>query len=156
MPPRLLGSESLAGQALSSYRLLTQEGSAEQQIVVASDRSACVSTAACPIEQAHRIAGCLLVFSVRAGYFNQARLALIRNYANLLALAFEPDEFYDWPQLKLRVMPPGEVQGRSFAQFHRRVADVLAASIQREQLVNVMQAELQVWSQLEEEFCARS
>jgi len=156
MPPRLLGAESLAGQALSSYRLMTREGSADQNIVVAADRTASVSTVACPIEHARRIAGCLLVFSVHAGYFSPTRLALIRNYANLLALAFEPDEFYDLQQFNLRVMPPWEVQARSFATFHRRVADVLAASMQHEQLVDVMQAELQVWGRFEEEFCDKS
>jgi hypothetical protein len=155
-PPRLLGSESLAGQALSSYRLMTKEGLADQNVMVASDRSASVSTVACPIEHARHIAGCLLAFSIHSGYFNQTRLALIRNYANLLALAFEPAEFYDLQQLDLRVMPPAEVQERSFALFHRRVADVLAASMPREQLVDVMQAELQVWSQFEEEFCTKS
>jgi hypothetical protein len=156
MPPRLLGTESLAGQALSSCRLLTEEGSADQNIVVTSDHTASITTVACPIEQAGRIAGCLLVFSMHPGSFSQARLALIRNYANLLALGFESYEFYDLQQLHLRAMPPEEVQARSFAQFHSRVADILAASIQREQLVNVMRAELEVWKQLEEEFCARS
>lgn len=153
MPPRLLGAESLAGRALSSCQLMTCEGLADPEAPVALEHMAHVSSVACPIERAGRIAGCLLAFSGQTGYFSRARLALIRNYANLLALAFEPHEFYDLPQINLQAMPSEEVQARSFAQFHQRVADVLAASMSSEQLVDVMQAELQVWGQLEEEFC---
>jgi hypothetical protein len=132
------------------------EGLADQNIMVASDRTVSVSTVACPIERARRVAGCLLAFSMHTDYFSQVRLALIRHYANLLALAFEPDEFYDLWRFNLCVMPSWDVQAQSFAAFHRRVADVLAASMQCEQFVDVMQAELQVWSQLEEEFCDKS
>jgi hypothetical protein len=156
MLPRLLGAESLAGQALSSNCLLIREELSDYDLMVAPGQACNTAAVACPIVQAHRVAGCLLAFCSRAEFFNQDRQALIRHYANLLALAFEPGEFYDLWQLNLRIMPSWDVQARSFTAFHQRVADVLAASIRREQFVDVVQAELQVWSQFEEEFCGKS
>jgi hypothetical protein len=156
MPPRLLGAESLAGQALSSYRLLTKAEAVDHQSAMESNLTDSITSAACPIEQASRIAGCLLACSTRPGYFNQTRLALIRNYANLLALAFEAHEFYDLPQLALCIMPSEEVQERYFAQFHQQVADMLAVSMQHDQYVSTTQAELAMWKKIEDSFITHS
>ena len=101
---------------------------------------------------AGRIAGCLLVSSTQNNYFlPQSRLALIENYANLLALAFEPEEFYEPCQIELNVMPNQEIQKKHFANFRQRVANTMMEGAINKRPVNNLEAERLVWQQLEEE-----
>lgn len=148
----LLGAESLAGWAISTHHsiVVDEPGAHPHATAIQSELEVCA--AAYPIERAGRIAGCLLLSSTQPDYFTSARLMLIRHYADLLALAFEPDEFYTSEQIDLRVMPLPEQQMTHFATFRRRVADVLTSSMKDTQLIDVVQAELRVWQQFEAEF----
>ncbi len=108
---------------------------------------------AAPIALANRIAGCLLVSSRQIDYFVvQARQQVISDYAELLALAFEPGEFYPLEHVDLRVLPPPEVQHTYFASFQQRVIRLM----QQESRLIRSQAELRVWQEIETVLIAQS
>ena len=146
-----LGAESLAGHVTASCR-----GEAVQDLV--KDRTFLpayqmeheVSAIAHPIMMAGRVAGCLLVSSTQPNYFlSQPRLSLVHGYANLLALAFEPHEFYKPELIELRVMPPLDVQREHFASFRQRVLKmIMEYAATGRPLINI-QAEELVWQELE-------
>src|SRR5205807_289265 len=101
---------------------------------------------------AGRIAGCLLVSSTQHSYFTvPSRSSLIEQYANLLALAFEPREFYEPDQIELRVMPDQEIQKEHFANFRQRVANTMLEAARDRRPVSSVLAEEMVWQELEDE-----
>ena len=127
----LLGAESLAGHVTVSCRM-EQIGdlNTNRTFLPAYQTEYEVSAVACPIMYAGRTAGCLLISSTQTEYFApEARLSLVRAYANLLALAFKPDEFYDPELLALHIMPPIHIQQKHFIGFRQRVLEVLHESI---------------------------
>ena len=115
------------------------------------DMGAEASVAAYPILRAHKVAGCLLISSTQFGFFTPSRLTLLQRYADLLALIFEPDDFYDLQQIELRKALPPEQQKSVLATFRRRVSALLAQSLQNGCPLNVPQAEMLVWQQFEDE-----
>ena len=81
---------------------------------------------------------------------------LIEQYANLLALAFEPHEFYEPYQIELRVMPDQEEQKTHFANFRQRVANTMIEAARNRHPVSSVIAEEIVWCELEEELLLSS
>ncbi|MDQ6659356.1 MAG: GAF domain-containing protein [Chloroflexota bacterium] len=148
-----LGAESLAGYVVSTGRGQTvQNAEADMTLIPVSRVEYEKSAAEYPIMYAGRIAGCLVVSSHQYNYFlSQTRLALIENYANLIALAFETDQFYEPEQIALRLMPEHDTQKLYFANFRDRVATTMIEGAQNKQPVNPIEAEERVWRQLEEE-----
>src|SRR5207248_10709529 len=110
-----------------------------------------VSAAVCPLLRAHEIARCLLITRTHYGFFTPPRFTLHQRYADLLALVFEPDEFYALQQVELRKAPPSEQQRAVLATFRRRVSALLMESLQDGCPMSVTQAEMLVWQQLEDE-----
>ena len=111
------------------------------------------STAAYPILFAGRIAGALLVSSTQKNYFlSQASTDLIQHYADLVALAFDPQEFYSPEQIALSIMPPPEEQRASLANFRQLVYQTMHTAAQNNQQMSNTQADLLVWQRLEDEF----
>src|SRR5258707_6616489 len=148
--PVFLGAESLCGSVVSSCRPITvqrqvQESSAESRLVELA------SVTAYPILRRGCIAGSILITSTRSNYFTPHRLALIQNYANLIALAFQPEEFYDPKDIQLGVMPATPVQKPYFATFRQRIANVMRVSQSNYRPISISDAEQLVWQQLEEE-----
>jgi transcriptional regulator with XRE-family HTH domain len=148
-----LGAESLCGYVASSCRPATNQNIDEMQSLIPAHKTEHEKSASVhPILFAGRLAGCLLVSSTQYNYFlPQSRLALIENYANLLALAFEPEEFYEPQDIELFVMPNQEDQKKYFSNFRQRVAKTMVDGARNKQPVNNIQAEQIVWQQLEEE-----
>jgi hypothetical protein len=147
-----LGTESLAGYAVASGRILTIQDRTERPAWlpahwVAWERSA----AACPILRESRVAGCLLVSSTQPHYFLPFRERLIQNYAKLIVLAFEPDEFYELQDIELRLMPPYHLQESHLTGFRKRVIALLVEATRNQLALTYMQAEQLAWQQLEEE-----
>jgi hypothetical protein len=96
------------------------------------------------------VAGCLLLSSTQPEYFlPQARRVLIQSYANLLALAFEPEEFYPFDRIELALIPPLEVQRSYLAGVRQRTLSLLQASAHTEHPLSVLEAEQQAWQQVE-------
>jgi transcriptional regulator with XRE-family HTH domain len=148
-----LGAESLCGYVATLCRPASNQNVDDTQNLIPAhkveyEKSASVQ----PILFAGRIAGCLLVSSTQYNYFlTQSRLTLIENYSNLLALAFEPEEFFEPQDIELRVMPNQEEQKKHFADFRQRVANTMIEGSRNKRPVNNLQAERLVWQQLEEE-----
>jgi transcriptional regulator with XRE-family HTH domain len=148
-----LGAESLCGYVATSCRPATNQNIDEVLSLIPAHKTEHEKSASVhPILFAGRLAGCLLVSSTQYNYFlPQSRLALIENYANLLALAFEPEEFYEPQDIELFVMPNQEEQKKYFSNFRQRVAKTMIDGARNKQPVNNIQAEQIVWQQLEEE-----
>ena len=107
---------------------------------------------ATPLLYANRVVGCLLISSTQTNYFlSPARLSLVNGYTNLLALAFEPQEFYPPEQISLCVMPSLEVQRAFFATFRQRLQTIMKESYSSANPLTSVQGEQLVWQQLEEE-----
>jgi transcriptional regulator with XRE-family HTH domain len=143
-----LGAESLCGYVVSSGRPLPvpsrQQGLNLFPVQWAEGEESAI---AYPIMMADRIAGCLLVSSTQPDYFlSQARQKLVQQYAELLLVAFEPDNFYDLRSVDLGRMPSYEQQRSYLSNFRQRVADVMIR-----QRVDVVQAERIVWQCIEDE-----
>lgn len=110
-----------------------------------------LSVAACPILYGNRIAGCLLLSSIRPhSFLAEAQQFLIHGYTNLLALAFEPDEFYPLDCLDLAILPSWEVQRPYLAGFRQRVVNLLREAEHAGQPLTVPQAEERAWQHIEE------
>lgn len=148
-----LGAESLAGYVVASSRLfVTQNVDKDQTYVPLARGKYERSSAIYPILYAGRIGGCLIVSSAQYNYFlSQSRLNLIKNYADLVAVAFEPEEFYNPDDLELWIMPDQEIQKQHFANFRQRVATVMLEAARNKHAINTIEAEKIVWRQLEDE-----
>lgn len=148
-----LGAESLAGHVLTLCRPgIIQNLDEEYSIMPASRVEHEKSAAIYPILYEGRIAGVLLLSSAQYNYFlSQARLNLIQQYADLLALAFEPEDFYTPEQIALNVMPSHEEQKAYFIQFRQLVANTMLEAATRNAPVNNLEADMLVWQKLENE-----
>lgn len=148
-----LGAESLCGYVATICRPAANQNTDDPENLVPAHRTENEKSAAVhPILFAGRLAGCLLVSSTQYNYFlSQARFTLIERYANLLALAFEPEDFYEPSQIELRMMPDQQIQKKHFADFRVRVANTMIEASKNKRPVNNIQAEELVWQQLEEE-----
>jgi hypothetical protein len=151
-PPILLGAESLAGYIVTSAHSVAIQNAEEEQNPyparwIAGERSA----AGHPIMRGTAIAGCLLVSCVQTNYFISARQSLIRSYAELLALAFEPQDFYKREDVQLYVMPSYDVEKKAFATFRQRVSDMLIQAARKRIQMDIIQAEQLALQQIEDE-----
>ncbi len=147
----LLGAESLAGHVTVSCRL-EQIGDLRKNktFLPAYQVEHEVSAVACPIMYACRVAGCLLLSSTQPDYFvPEARLALVRTYANLAALAFHPDDFYEPDLLALHIMPPPPVQQEYFVGFRQRVLRLMQEATKTNTRLASPAAEQLVWQEIE-------
>jgi transcriptional regulator with XRE-family HTH domain len=148
-----LGIESLAGYALTTLRqLVIQDRSERQNLFPGSWVEYEESAVACPITYEGRAAGCLLVSSTQPGYLLPFRQQLIQNYADLLVLAFVPEEFYASEEIELYPMPSPQIQVGHFSHLRQRISDVMLESYKNQRPINVLEAEQIVWQQIEKEF----
>jgi hypothetical protein len=148
-----LGAESLAGYVVSTCRPASIQNLATDTWFIPAHRTEHEASAtATPLLYANRVAGCLLISSTQTNYFlSQARLSLVHAYGHLLALAFEPQEFYSPESISLCVMPSPDVQRASLVTFRHRVQTILKESYHSAQSLTSEQGEQMVWHQLEEE-----
>jgi transcriptional regulator with XRE-family HTH domain len=147
------GAESQVGQALSTAQPVIVNSPEVRELLFPMHGSPFdTSSLAYPLLQADRAAGCLAVASIHPHYFTQERLELLQEYAHLLVLAFEPEEFYDLQDIELGIMPRPELQPAHLMSFQKRVTQHLIQASQRNQVLSRPQAELLVRQELEEEF----
>jgi transcriptional regulator with XRE-family HTH domain len=149
----LLGAESLAGYATTNGRLYTIQSREEgQHLFPAHWVGREESVVACPIMRADTSAGCLLVSSTQPQYFTSpVKCMLVQQYANLLVIAFEHDQFYRRDHINLHPMPPYEVQRPIIAEFRNRVVQLMLQAQREQQGLSITQAEQQIWQQIEYE-----
>ncbi len=148
----LLGMESLAGHAVISGHLEANQQLSEQLSVSPGYQGEWERSAvATPIMHTGTIAGSLLVASVQADYFLPAISKLIEYYAELLALAFEPEDFYEMQQIELSPLPSFEVQLTYLHTFRNQVLETLRQATREKKPVTVLQAEQLAWQQIEDQ-----
>jgi transcriptional regulator with XRE-family HTH domain len=148
-----LGIESLAGYALQKGRIYVAEDRAERSGFLAVRWEEWEESAvACPIMREGRFAGCFIASSTQPGYFVPFRQTLIERYTMLMALAFEPEDFYDQRDIQLAIMPSHDVQRERAANFRQRLSQMILDASRAGRVINIVQAERLVWQQLEEEF----
>jgi transcriptional regulator with XRE-family HTH domain len=149
--PVFFGIESLVGHAVTSGHLVYNPRLEEFSLAPEYHHEGWEASAlAVPIMCAGEVAGGLLSYSAESDYFTSSRVALLEAYAELLALAFVPDQFYSHTQIALGLMPSVSVQRPLLATFQRRVNERMTRAIQRGRLLSVLQAEQEVWQQIEE------
>ena len=146
-----LGAESLAGYCVTTCRGVENNDIRDRNNPLPAHQIEDeLSAAAHPILFSGKIAGCILVSSTQRNYFlSQYRLTLIHNYANLLALTLEPEEFYELDEIQLQMMPPLAVQRQYFGDFRSRVTEIMT-----QKSVTNTEAEQEVWEELEEQLLA--
>ena len=147
----LLGVESLAGHAVSTGHLEVNQALGNRLSLSLGYKSVWEeSAAAVPIMRQGKIAGCLLVSSAQVDYFPPERCVLIECYAELIALAFDSQDFYDAHQIELGFLPSYNVQQPYLANFRQRVAQTMTQANKHKRLMNIVQAEQVVWQLIEE------
>jgi hypothetical protein len=146
-----LGAESLAGYVVTICRPeAIQDLRVEGTLLPAYQTEHEVSATAHPILLAGRVAGCLLLSSTQPNYFlSEARRSLIRGFANLVALAFAPEEFYAPECIELGVIPPIEVQQTYFTGLRDRVLTIMRESTSMQRPLVYSEAEQVAWQQIE-------
>lgn len=148
----LLGAESQAGQALiTAQPIVVNNQQIRHELYAAHTFLAESSVVVYPILQSEQTAGCLCLASTQAQYFTQERLELIQAYVHLLALAFEPEEFFDLQEIELGVLPPIDIQQGHLTRFQQRVTQILIHAGQCDQTLSRSQAEILAWQEIEEE-----
>ncbi len=147
-----LGIEALAGYVVSTGRQLAmQRGIDDGALFPAKWMEGEESAMAYPIMLADRIAGCLLASSTQRNYFlSQIAQRLIKEYAQLLSLAFPEEEFYALSSIHLGKMPSYEVQTERISHFRLRVSTLMREGWQGGR-VGLIKAEQLVWQQIEQE-----
>ncbi|MBV9232164.1 MAG: GAF domain-containing protein [Chloroflexi bacterium] len=145
-----LGAESLAGTAVINCRLACVQ-SREEQSSFAHWTEYEHSAAAYPLMRRTKVGGCLLASSALPHYFSKTHLSLVEYYANLTALALEPEDFFDLKDIQLGVMPHYTAQEPYFRHFSRRVTQKFAEAAVERKLMTLREAQTRVWQEIEEE-----
>jgi hypothetical protein len=149
----LLGAESLAGYVVSHCRPEAIDDLREPHALLPAYQTEYeISAAAHPIMYTNRVAGCLLVSSTQPNYFDSpSRMALIADYAQLIALAFLTEQFYPLEWIELQIMPSLAVQRQKFVTLQARIKQLLQEAFASSRLLRREEAEQLAWQQIEEE-----
>jgi hypothetical protein len=145
-----LGSESVAGSAVMSYRGVVRS----RDFTVMSPAHWTdyeQSSIASPILRQARVAGALLASSVRPHYFERAHQALLDLYAHLAVLLFRPEEFYDPARIVLAAMPAPVQQMPYFENFEQRVFLTIEQARLQGAPLSTLQARQCAWRDIAEE-----
>ncbi len=148
----LLGIESLSGYAVAVRHIVQEDDLTRDSSVPALKTAFEMSAAARPISSSGRIAGSLLASSTQTYYFSQQKIALLSAYSDLIALAFDPVDFYAPSDINLRVMPKPEKQQSIIDTFRQRVTRKLQDATRNNRNLSSSDAEIEVWQELEELF----
>ncbi|HLZ58021.1 MAG TPA: GAF domain-containing protein [Ktedonosporobacter sp.] len=149
-----LGAESLAGAAVTKGRYVVAQSRKEPEtysLFFAHWSEHEQSAVAYPITCRARVIGCLLVSSTVPHYFTDRHLALIERYAHLMALAFDPRDFFAPEDIALRWMPHYTKQEPYVRHFNRRVTQKFADANAERRLITLNEAQERAWQDIEEE-----
>jgi transcriptional regulator with GAF, ATPase, and Fis domain len=147
-----LGAESLAGAAVTNGRLsVIQDRHASSQLLAAHWVGEEQSAVACPILRKTRVAGCLLLSSVRPHAFSDTHLSLIERYTNLIAIVFDSAHFFEITNIHLRLMTDYQLQAPYTRQIGLRITQQMGKAAATRQYLTFQQAQEKVWQEMEEE-----
>lgn len=146
-----LGAESLAGNVVTFCRFNSIANIDEERTLPAERDPYEKSCAIYPILYAGKVAGAFLVSSTQYNYFApHSRNNLIQGFTDLMALAFEPKDFYPQEQIALSIMPPQIEQKEFFADFRKLSQKALVDSLSDSNgPINTIQAEFAAWRAIE-------
>lgn len=147
----LMGAEAQTGDAARGHYITIRNREERLRMYPTHYDGIAESSIAYPVQQADRVAGCLLILSTLPDYFSPARVDLVHAYADLASLAFCEDEFYPLDEIQLGVMPPPSEQQPYLEKFHRRVWQCMRQASQRNEVLRKPDAELRVWQEIEEQ-----
>jgi len=148
-----LGAESLAGQAVIKQREQIIPSRAENSgLFPAQWVDGEESAVAYPIKREGKFAGAFVVSCTLANYFTAPRRNLIQSYSRLVALAFDPEDFFDFEQIALRRMPLYKEQEEYQKGLQQRVSAYMQLQTRSGQQINLLQAQRHVLQVIEEEF----
>ncbi|WP_201384937.1 GAF domain-containing protein [Ktedonobacter sp. SOSP1-85] len=145
-----LGAESLAGTAVM-YGRLTAVQSREDPYTFTHWTEHEQSAVAHPLTHKEKIAGCLLISSTQPQYFTRNHLAAVEHYANLMSLLFEPEDFFDFNNIKLDIMPHYTIQRPYFRHVGERITQKIAAATAAKSFITFQEAQESVWQEIEEQ-----
>jgi len=147
---QLFGAESLCGMALQSGHPIIvsnlEERNAQFPTYPIEETQ---STITIPILMGDHAAGCLCLVSTQEYYFSQARLDVLNGYTEVLALAFNKEEYYPLTQIALGILPSQEKQAPILASIPRRTLERLRYSYKHSLGWTLQQAEQQAWNEVE-------
>jgi hypothetical protein len=154
---RFFGAESLVGSATVPCR---------RQVFVDVGKAHCppdhlpehaMSAAASPIVYAGRAAGCLLAVSTQPDFFSQtAQLDLILNYAQLLTLAFRPEDYYQRERIDLSTLPSLQEQQAAISTLPQRIVELVKKAVLQRSPISYDVAEQHALWQIEAELLQSS
>ncbi len=150
-----LGMESLGGYATEMRHIVNVDDLSKDKLLPAYQTEHEVSAAAHPIMFGGYVAGCISASSTQVGYFTQARQALLVALSDLASLAFEKEDFYPPDIIELRVMPKPQFQRPILAKFRHKVSKTLTTAAHQRVHMSNLEAEQQVWREIEEELFAQ-
>jgi len=148
-----LGVESLAGYAITRLGCTIVSNRAASTFFPIHWTEYEQSAVAVPIMRQGKVAGSLLAASAVPDYFLQDDLPsrVLERYANLIALMFGEEEFYDPNEIALCCMPSYELQTPYFRDFSRLVSQQFRLAQVRGSYYTLEEARRQVWREIEEE-----
>ncbi|HEY0755413.1 MAG TPA: GAF domain-containing protein [Ktedonobacteraceae bacterium] len=146
-----LGSESLAGGAVTHYRRQVVNSKNEPTFLPIHWTQHEESAAAFPICRQARIAGCLIVSSAHPYTFTNELQNQLECCASLLALAFEREDFFALEDIVLGPMPQYNEQERYFRDFGKRVSQAFVKAHQVGKEITIHEARQKVWQDIEEQ-----
>lgn len=145
-----LGAEALVGYALSEMVQCVVNTRDEITIFPVRWTENERSAAAFPIMRHGKVAGALVVASAREYFFTKEHIAVLEEYANMIALMFEPEEFFEAQEITLETMPAYELQAPYFVGYNRRISQKFAEAHSQGAPITLREARQLVWQDLEE------
>ncbi len=145
------GAESQAGLAVMEAHPIAIQNPEEAQGVIPGKYSVVFgSSLAIPILQYDRIAGSVCFISSQNNYFSPDRINLLKNYVNLLTIAFDIREFYAFPDINLAIMPPRSQQTALLADLQDRITAYMLLRTREGHLLSWLEAEHKAVKEKEE------
>jgi hypothetical protein len=146
------GAESQAGLAvLSAHAIVLQNPEDVQRIFPGQQIIASGSYLAIPLLQYDYSAGSACFVSPQKNFFSSERISLLKQYVNLLTLAFEPQEFYPLADINLAMMPMRSQQQPLLSTLQQRITARMLLPVSEGRPLSRLQAEQQIIKELEEE-----
>jgi hypothetical protein len=146
------GAESQAGLAVLSAHAVILQGPEDVQRVIPGQQVLLPgSSLAIPILLYDCTAGSACFVSPQKNFFSTERISLLKQYVNLLTIAFEPLEFYPLSDINLAMMPIRSQQQPLLSTLQQRITDRMLLPVAEGLPLSRLQAEQQILKEIEEE-----
>ncbi len=146
------GAESQAGLAvLSAHAVVVQGPEDAQRIIPGQQVLLPGSSLAIPILQYDCSAGSACFVSPHNNFFSPERITLLKQYVNLLTIAFNPHEFYPLADINLAMMPMRVQQQPVLSTLQQRITDRMLLPAAEGLPLSRLEAEQQILKEVEEE-----